>query len=231
MFHSLQTQAPSATFYGSPKLKVPGPPQARLKITALFQRGRALCLEKQLLIQHKTRVETRSQCARVTGAGTWQDPCLWIWSGFHIFWVLGLVLLSHVYPYATLNFHCQHSLCNKDCRIFLQWHGSSQGDIRKICLCGVHFSRTKVHELEIRTLLTAYHLVQAWTPWENGSFLWLLVEILSINLRDNFKQLLLQIRPFLLFYLHCQLISVSWLARKIRIAHTANTFQRLKACD
>lgn len=44
-------------FYGSPKLKVPGPPQAGLKTTALFQRGRTLYLEKQPLIQLKTTVE------------------------------------------------------------------------------------------------------------------------------------------------------------------------------
>lgn len=172
------------------------------------------------------------QCARVTSAGTWRDPCLWVWSGFCIFWVLGLVPLSHVYPHTTLNFYCQHSLCNKDCRIYFCNNMEALKEISGKSVFVEFISAVpKACELEIRTLLTACYVIQAWAPWENGSFLWSLVEILSINLHDNFKQFLLQIRSFLLFYLCCQLTSVSWLARKIRVAHTANKFQRLKVCE
>lgn len=63
---------PPAVFYGSPKLQVPGAPQAGsklaapvqirgFKIAAAFQRGRAPGLQEQLLIQGKTRVESEGE--------------------------------------------------------------------------------------------------------------------------------------------------------------------------
>lgn len=82
---------PRAVFYGSPKLQVSEPPRARsklaapvrirgLKLAAAFQRGGALCLQKQLLIQGKARVESGLRVTERPGLGLdWVLPLQLIW--------------------------------------------------------------------------------------------------------------------------------------------------------
>lgn len=151
-----------------------------------------------------------SEFTRVTSAGTWWDPFgSELDSGFC--WILGLVLLSHIYPHAALNFHCQHGLCNKECRIhFCSDVEDPQVDIGKICFFGVCFRQTKACELENRTLLTACHVVQAWAPWDSRNFVvisWDFEHLTSTTTSNHlFYRSVLSFWPVLLIDF-CELIS------------------------